>query len=193
MQQNSPTDSELVLNIQQDNCSDSMNELINRHSGIVAAVARRCCSSKYGSGMNVEELNEDIPYIVWRAVDTYDPSYGAKFSTWLYQKARGEIQTRRRKLERDVETVELTDAISDTTPIEEPEQIHADDLEKIEEMKNSINFLKNNRNRAIIRKRYFEEDFKTLGQIAEECDCTLQYASLVTNRFIKDKKKRYER
>jgi RNA polymerase sigma factor (sigma-70 family) len=170
-----------------------MKELIDRHSGIVADIARRYCSSDYGSGMNVHELNDEIPFIVWQATKSYDPSFGTKFPTWLYNTARGKILDRRRKMSRSIETVELTDEISNFIASPEPEQISADDQEKIDEMKSSLKFLKNDRNRAIIQKRFFGSDFKSLKQIADECECTPQYAGIVTDRFIKQKQKRYER
>jgi len=193
MQQDSPTDKELVLRVQDENSSDAMAELINRHSGIVSDIARRFCSSDYGSGMNVHELNDEIPYIVWKATESYKPEFGTKFSTWLYNTARGKIRDRKRKLDKAIDSVELTDDISNIIAAPQPEQINADDAEKIEEMKNSLKFLKNERNKAIIEKRFFGDEFKSLEKIAAECDCTPQYAGVITSRFIKQKQKKYER
>lgn len=195
MQQNYPYDKDLVLSVQRDNSSEAMSELIARHSGLVSDIARRISSSYsgQGSGMNIHELNDEIPYLIWRAADSYSHDSGAKFSTWLYHVARGNILDRRKKLYRSVETVELTEEIETTVPCEEPEQISADDHEKIESIKNSINSLKNERKRAIIHSRLFEESSNSCKGVAESHGCSPQYVSDVTRSFIKQQKKKYER
>jgi len=190
---NDKPDKELVLLVQTDNSSDAMRELISRHSGIVSEVSRKFCGSTHGSGMSFTDLQEEIPYIVWKAAETYEHEHGAKFSTWLYNKTRYELLNRKRKLLRNVETVELTDEISEYIPSPEPEMISVDDEAKIQEMKDSIKSLKNNRNRAIIQKRFFDPDCKTVGEIAEQCDCSPQYVSLVNQNFVKKQKQIYER
>lgn len=187
----SKPDKELVILVQGDNSSDAMRELISRHSGVVSEVARKFCGSTHGSGMSLMDLHDEIPYIVWQAATTYEPDHGAKFSTWLYNKTRYELLNRKRKLLRNVETVELTDEICEYVPAEEPELISADDEEKIQEMKDSIKSLKNNRNRAIIQKRFFDTDCQTVGEIAKQCDCSPQYVSLVNQNFIKKQKQLY--
>ena len=78
-----PTDLELVNNIKTHcNVRYSLEELVNRHSGIYFEVINRMVpvSSTY---CNRQELFEDRNFNIYTAALKYDETMGAKFSTFL--------------------------------------------------------------------------------------------------------------
>jgi RNA polymerase sigma factor (sigma-70 family) len=190
MQQNYPTDGELALKVKQENCSDAMSELISRHTGIVADIARRFCFSKYGSGLNYNEVVEEAPYLLWRAATSYNDERGTKFSSWAGNKVRYELLSRRKELLSEPALVELTDELAAVIPNPDPEQISADDEEAIESIKNSIKYLQSDEKRSIIQRRYFSEDCPTLKQVGDEFGYSAEYIRQVAQKFVNKQKQK---
>jgi RNA polymerase sigma factor (sigma-70 family) len=188
MQQNDSTDNELVLKVQQDNCSDAMSELISRHTGLIADMARRFCFSKYGSGLNYNEVVEEAPYLLWEAASSYQEGRGTKFSSWVGNKTRYELLSRRKECMKEPALVELTDELAAVIPNPDPEQISADDEAAIESVKNSIKYLQSDEKKSIIERRYLSEDLPTLKQVGDEFGYSAEYIRQVTQKFV-DKQK----
>ena len=80
---NNQSDSELINNIKnQHDIEESLNELVERHSGIYIDMVN-AYSSKDSSYIDKEELINDKEYKIYLAALKYDESKGAKFSTYL--------------------------------------------------------------------------------------------------------------
>jgi RNA polymerase sigma factor (sigma-70 family) len=76
-------DSELVKNIQkQVNIEESLEELVNRHSGIYLEMVNSYASPN-NPFIDYYELVQDKEYKIYDAAMKYDSDRGAKFSTYL--------------------------------------------------------------------------------------------------------------
>ena len=74
------TDEELVEEIKEKNCSDSLNELTLRHSALCFKICKDH-SGMLGSGFI--DVFDEKPATVHKAALSYNKDKGAKFSTWL--------------------------------------------------------------------------------------------------------------
>lgn len=76
-------DSQLIQNIQkQIDVEDSLEELVNRHSGIYLEMVNNYASPN-NPFIDYNELIQDKEYKIYNAAKKYDPDRGAKFSTYL--------------------------------------------------------------------------------------------------------------
>lgn len=78
-------DNVLIENVKIKNCSDSLNELVNRHSGMCFTIGKRYATS---CGLSIHDINENRHWIIYNALSSYDSNKGSKFSTWLGNQIR---------------------------------------------------------------------------------------------------------
>ncbi len=83
MQTTAPSDQQLIENIQRNNCSDSVIMLSERHGGIVMQHAKKYSVKAPCSGNTLQDYGEEIPYIVYKAAQSYETDKNVKFVTWL--------------------------------------------------------------------------------------------------------------
>lgn len=76
------TETELINNIKNEGCSDSITELMRRHLNIVHSVMHKFCNKN--KHIDLKELLEDKYLIFNNAVNTYKFDKKTKFSSWLY-------------------------------------------------------------------------------------------------------------
>jgi hypothetical protein len=80
---NDEEDQTLIQNIQnRRNETDSLNELVNRHSGIYLEMVN-AFSSPGNQFVDRNELIQEKEYRIYKAALNYDENRGAKFSTYL--------------------------------------------------------------------------------------------------------------
>ncbi len=77
------TDIQLVSNIKFTNCEKSLNELINRHSGLCFKIMARFSKSFYANNLDISELYNDKNLIIWNSANSFKVDKDVKFSTWL--------------------------------------------------------------------------------------------------------------
>lgn len=77
------TDTQLVNNIKLTNCEKSLNELINRHSGLCFKIMARFSKSFYANNLDITELYNDKNLIMWNSANSFKADKEVKFSTWL--------------------------------------------------------------------------------------------------------------
>jgi DNA-directed RNA polymerase specialized sigma subunit len=75
-------DIELIKKVRESSCTNSMEELINRHKNIYYTVCHKF--HKKHPTINLEDILDDIYIVFGRAVDTYKQDKKTKFSTWLH-------------------------------------------------------------------------------------------------------------
>lgn len=76
-------DEELVLNIKKNQYADkSLNELIDRHSGICINMINSYMSSSQSSSLK-QELIDDKDFQIYESALKFNPNKGTKFSTYL--------------------------------------------------------------------------------------------------------------
>ena len=78
-------DETLIKRILDKQCSRSLEELVNKHSGIIFNIGKKYCSS---CNLYISELNDNRYWIVFNAAKTFNATKGSKFSTWLGNQVR---------------------------------------------------------------------------------------------------------
>ena len=81
-------DIELVNNVQEDNCQDSLKELINRHSALCYNVYQKYGSTLSSSGVFFDDVVKEKDYVIYKSAMSYNPEKNTKFSTWVGNHAR---------------------------------------------------------------------------------------------------------
>ena len=78
-------DIKLIKRLLKKSCSESLQELVNRHGGMIFNIGK-----KYSSGCNLDlnDLNDNKYWIIFNAAQSFDPNKGSKFSTWLGNQIR---------------------------------------------------------------------------------------------------------
>ena len=81
-------DLELVNNVREDNCQDSLKELINRHSALCYNVYQKYGSTLSSSGVFFDDVVKEKDYVIYKSAMSYNPDRNTKFSTWVGNHAR---------------------------------------------------------------------------------------------------------
>jgi DNA-directed RNA polymerase sigma subunit (sigma70/sigma32) len=82
------TDADLIKNIKNNNCNDSMKELEDRHSGICYTMIKKYYNSMSSVGVDPIELAKEKDYVIFKSALNFDASRNIKFSTWLGNQMR---------------------------------------------------------------------------------------------------------
>jgi RNA polymerase sigma factor (sigma-70 family) len=77
----------LIKKVQKQNDQNSLNELIERHSGIYLDMVNQVIPNNC-TFLDKNDLIEDKNYSIYKAVLAYDPNKKAKFSTYLGNETR---------------------------------------------------------------------------------------------------------
>lgn len=76
-------DQRLIERVKVSACSDSLNELIKRHSGICYKIFSKYLSSVQDKGKDYQDLASNKDYFIYQAAISYKSEKKARFSTWL--------------------------------------------------------------------------------------------------------------
>lgn len=71
-------DLELIKLIKNDKCNDSFRTLEDKHSNLFYSVC-----NKFRSKVDLEEIYKDKSFVIFKSICSFNPTKGAKFSTWL--------------------------------------------------------------------------------------------------------------
>jgi RNA polymerase sigma factor (sigma-70 family) len=84
------TDAELIQKIKQQNCSDSLQVLIKRHTPLVLSIFAKYSAFFMSNMERRNDLVKDKDLLIYKSALSFDETKGAKFATWLGNHARYE-------------------------------------------------------------------------------------------------------
>jgi DNA-directed RNA polymerase specialized sigma subunit len=187
---NSATDTELIDLVVEGN-SEAFKELSDRHSGICMDTYKKYTNFPNFPQHVSDDMRSSKDFVIFNSAKSFDPSKGAKFSTWLANQVRFfclNSLTRESKnisSEIDVETTMLPEP---KTSFEErsrrQKSFFDENSEKIKEL---LKNLKNKNIKECIEKKYFNKSdkVKTFTEVAAEMGVTVQTAINWHSKFIK--------
>ena len=76
-------DQELIKKVKDNACSESLNELATRHSGICYKIFGKFASSVEKKGKDFQDLTNNKVYFIYKAAISFKAGKKARFSTWL--------------------------------------------------------------------------------------------------------------
>ncbi len=79
------SDIDLIKKIKNNNCSDSLKILVERHNGICFSISKKYLNSP---ALNIHDIEQNKHWIVYNSVMSFDENKGSKFSTWLANQVR---------------------------------------------------------------------------------------------------------
>ncbi len=82
------TDNQLVEKVNKENCSDSLEILIERHTPLIIKMMTRFLPIIESMGISGEEFKQEKGLIVYYSAKTYKDNKNSKFSSWLANRVR---------------------------------------------------------------------------------------------------------
>ncbi len=180
-------DEQLISNIRDENCSDSIIELSNRHQGLIVKIIRRYSNIPNCSGVSMQDFLDDTNYIVFSAARDFDEEKHIKFTTWLGNKVRYHCLNALNKQAKyySSENEEFTESLAEKIVNEEClQKIKID--EQLEYIKNILSQFKDQRIQKIINMRYFNGSSKkgNFQSIAKKLGMSIQGVVDLHDNFI---------
>lgn len=167
------SDCALIKKIKEDNCSESLSELIRRHSALCLNIFQRYSAFFARNIDGWHELIKEKDYLIYRAARSFDESKGAKFNTWLGNHARYECLNAlnsRNKMFIPTEDKELQ------FYIDSQDRDEKTDSNKIDYVFSILGKLKDKRIEKVFSLRYFGPKNISWEKIASEINVSTQTA-----------------
>jgi len=76
-------DIDLINKIKNDQCDESLREIISRHSALCFNIYNRYSKVLKTTGELIDDISLEKDYIIYKSILSYDPTRKCKFSTWL--------------------------------------------------------------------------------------------------------------
>jgi RNA polymerase sigma factor (sigma-70 family) len=181
------SDNKLINNVKKNQCNESLKELVNRHSGMIFNMGKKYCPS---CNLDINDLNDNKYWIIFNAIQSYDPNKGSKFSTWLGNQIRFFCLNHKNKNNKFVPTENssleffINDFLKKENTTNKKEVIN-----KIVDLFNQISD-PNTKNAIYYRYFYDKERILNYAEIAEILSVTPQTVLNWHNKFIDFAKKK---
>lgn len=179
-------DEKLIKNIKNKNCSDSLKELVDRHSGICFTIGKKFSQS---CGLDLQELNDNKYWIIFNAANSFDSNRGSKFSTWLGNQVRFFCLNFKNKNNRILPTETQTLEYLINANLNSRKNNKKDVMDTIIDLFNQISD-PNTKNAIYYRYFHNKERILNYAEIAEILKVTPQTVLNWHNKFIKLAKKK---
>jgi RNA polymerase sigma factor (sigma-70 family) len=180
-------DETLIKKVINNQCNESLKELVNRHSGMIFNIGKKYCSP---CNLDINELNDNKYWIIFNAAKSYNAEKGSKFSTWLGNQIRFFCLNFKNKNSKLVSTEDahLEFFINNSSKLE-------NNSNKKESINNIIDLFHqisdpNTKNAIYYRYFYNKERILNYSEIAEILNVTPQTVLNWHNKFIEFAKKK---
>jgi len=184
MENTTTPDTELVTNIKNTNCEDSLKTLISRHSPLCYDVCRKYAPAMRNSGLHVEDVSSEKDYLIYKSAISFNPDKKTKFSTWLGNQVRYHCLNSMNKNNLIATEDSQIDYFLHKDLDDAPKESIPEQMEYIE---NLINQAKDKRIKKIIQIRYFETPNKKTpwNKVADQMGVSTQTAINLHNKAVK--------
>lgn len=178
-----------LINLAKDGDNDSIQKLIDKHSGICVDTYKKYIHLPNVSGFISDDIISSKDYIIYNSAKTYDPSRGSKFSTWLANQTRFFCLNSINKYGKliPVDDVSLNSFVENSSNHCNDEKTTETKNAIIEIIKDTLSSLSNKKIKKCIEIKYFSEDgtYKSYTEIASKMNVTVQTVINWHNKFIK--------
>ena len=177
------TDLELVEGVKNKNCSDCLEELINRHAPLCYDVCKKYIHVFPPNGIIIDDIISEKDFVIYKSAMSYNPDKGAKFSTWLGNQMRYHCLNsinKNRLIPMEDEKINFI--------INKNSEDDRDDIpEEIEFLRNILSQMKDKRVKQVFEMRYFSGSPKKVpwNKVAKKIGVSTQTAINLHNKTIK--------
>lgn len=168
---NELSDNELVKEVKDNACSDSLLELSKRHSKLCFSVYNQYQNGITAAGKNFEDVVRDKDLMIWKSCLSFDLNKGSKFSTWLANQVTYQCLTevsRNRNNNLSLEDEEAQVFLSNQTGTYDQNPHLKDYFTHI------LTSLKDTRIHKIYDMRYFDGEFRSWDSIGKEMKLSIE-------------------
>ena len=160
-------DEQLISNIKNNACNSSLNELINKHTGLCYDIYRKYLPSQELSGNFSINVENDKDFMIYKSAMSFDPSKKVKFCTWLGNQVRYQCLNLLRKKKSKSHVISLEEDKLEEMVARNDEYVYnsacSNESKSLTEYVTSvINQMKDSRVRKIFDLRYFSKTGKKM-------------------------------
>jgi len=185
-------DNELVAQVKNNQCSQSLKTLIERHSPLCFDIFKKYHKVLQERGISPEELTDEKDLIIYKCTLNFDENQKSKFSTWLANHVKYKCLT---SITKHKWNLSLDDE-NQKKLIAEIAEEKDDFIEKREFIFNLLSQMKDKRLEKIIYLRYYgDKASRKWKNISKELGVTYQTAITLHKKaldFLKTKMKSKE-
>jgi RNA polymerase sigma factor (sigma-70 family) len=180
-------DESLIKKIINKQCSKSLQELVDRHSGMIFNIGKKYCNS---CSLDISELNDNRYWIVFNAAKSFNATKGSKFSTWLGNQVRFFCLNYKNKNSKliPIENEQLEFFINNFSKSDEKKN-QKEVINNITDLFNQISD-PNTKNAIYYRYFYNKERILNYSEVAEILNVTPQTVLNWHNKFVRFAKKK---
>tara|TARA_R100000152_G_C6779945_1_gene212108 strand:- start:1696 stop:2298 length:603 start_codon:yes stop_codon:yes gene_type:complete len=182
MENNTITDTELIIKVKKNNCNQSLKTLIQRHSALCFDICKKYSSAISKNGLRVEDVTEEKEFLIYKSAISFNPEKKTKFSTWLGNQVRYYCLNLMNKNNLIPTEDGQLDFFINKDVNYEPYSIE----EKMDYINNIVDQIKDKRIQKIITLRYFNNPNKKTpwNKVAEEIGVSTQTAINLHNKAM---------
>jgi RNA polymerase sigma factor (sigma-70 family) len=178
-----------LINLAKNGDNEAIKSLINKHSGICVDTYKKYINLPNVAGFISDEIISNKDYIIYNSAQTYDPSMGSKFSTWLSNQTRFFCLNCINKYNKliPVDDADLNFLIESRNKEENPNSLEKETKEEVVEIiKQTLLEISNKKIKECINRKYFSSEgrCKTYTEVAEEMNVTVQTIINWHKKFI---------
>jgi len=178
------TDSYLAEMVKKHANQDALSMLIDRHSGICYKIYNKYFQNNTSTLARDVEEQKDL--LIYQAAKTFDPSFGAKFSTWLGNVVTYACLNACNDYKKEI-TMEsdILKYFADQHSNQEASYVSKDE-EILSYIKNIIDMSSDETSKEVIKMRYFSEGkkVKTFKEIADHFGVSTQTVVNWHDKFL---------
>ena len=185
------TDLSLINKVKKEQDVESLNQLIDRHSGIYVEIVNKYLPNSY-EGLNKNDVLEDKNFCIYDAAIKFDEKKKTKFSTYIGNLARWKclnIYNKKNKFPQ-ISINEFNGEKSSQNSNGYKDIDIIDDQKNLNRIKKIISECKDERAKVIFKMRYFDDKKLTpWKKIAKKLDLSIQGCINIHNKHLTEIKK----
>ena len=176
-------DMQLIVNIKEDHCEDSLKALIQRHSPLCFDICKKYAPAMVNRGINTDDITDDKEFLIYKSALSFNPNKKAKFSTWLGNQVRYHCLNCMNKNR----LIPTEDSQLDYFINKDVEYIKDPIEDQMAYVANIIRQIKDKRIGKVIQVRYFENPNKKTpwSKVADSVGVSTQTAINLHNKAMK--------
>jgi len=181
-------DEQLITKIKSEACDESLNELINKHTGLCYDIYKKYLPSQEISGNYSINVQNDKDYIIYKSALSFDATKKIKFSTWLGNQVRYQclnlLKKKKNVISCDQETIELVSNRNEDVTWEQEAKERNKSL--VEYVSAVVTKMRDPRIKQIFQMRYFSRNGKKTSwqKIGDDLGVSAQTAINIHERAL---------
>lgn len=182
-------DEQLITKIKSEACDESLNELINKHTGLCYDIYKKYLPSQEISGNYSINVQNDKDYIIYKSALSFDATKNIKFSTWLGNQVRYQclnlLKKKKNVISCDQETIELVSNRNEDVTWEQEAKERNKSL--VEYVSAVVIKMRDPRIKQIFQMRYFSRNGKKTSwqKIGDDLGVSAQTAINIHERALR--------